>query len=193
MKNWPWQRFAALSLILFALFYFFHYKPRNTETQNIRAERVRTENEVLKLRQQKKQMGVIESELENLTTTLRELETIIPQSEEISGILRQIQEMAYESRVNIIKFIPQNLLDAEFYSEKPILIELEGNYHNLAMFFDKLSRFPRLFTVEDFSIKSMPKQSDDITIAVNSTAKTYVFHEKSGVIGADSFGNGRNQ
>lgn len=193
MKNWPWQRFAALSLILFALFYFFYYKPRNTETQNIRAERVRTENEVLKLRQQKKQMDAIESELENLTTTLRELETIIPQSEEISGILRQIQEMAYESRVNIIKFIPQNLLDAEFYSEKPILIELEGNYHNLAMFFDKLSRFPRLFTVEDFSIKSMPKQSDDITIAANSTAKTYVFHEKSGVIGADSPGQGRNQ
>lgn len=193
MKNWPWHRFTALALVLFALFYFADYKPRNTEIQNMRTERVQTENEVLKLRQQKKQMDTLESELKNLTATLSELETIIPQSEEISGILRQIQEMAYESRVNILKFIPQNLIAAEFYSEKPILIELEGNYHNLAMFFDKLSRFPRLFTIEDFSIRSMSKQSENMTIAANSTAKTYVFHEKSTTIAAASPGQERNR
>ncbi len=58
-------------------------------------------------------------------------------------------------------------------------MELTGNYHNIAVFFSKLSNFSRLFTMEDFSIKALRDQTDSLTVRTNSTAKTYVFHEEA--------------
>jgi len=55
---------------------------------------------------------------------------------------------------------------------------MTGNYNNLGMFFDQLSRFSRLFIVENFSIKSLARQTDASTVSVSCTTKTYIFHEE---------------
>jgi Tfp pilus assembly protein PilO len=54
---------------------------------------------------------------------------------------------------------------------------MTGNYHNLATFFNHLSNFARLFTIQDFSIKAIRNQSDTNTITAATTAKTYIFQE----------------
>jgi Tfp pilus assembly protein PilO len=46
------------------------------------------------------------------------------------------------------------------------------------MFFDKLSKFPRVFTIENFTVKSLTRQTDLNTISANWTAKTYFFAEQ---------------
>ena len=108
-----------------------------------------------------------------------ELEAIIPEEQEIDVILRRIQQLAFDSRIDIVRFTPKALIAQEFFSEKPISMELTGNYHNIAVFFSKLSNFSRLFTMEDFSIKALRDQTDSLTVRTNSTAKTYVFHEEA--------------
>jgi Tfp pilus assembly protein PilO len=47
------------------------------------------------------------------------------------------------------------------------------------MFFDRLSKFARLFNIENFTIKSVTNQTEDVTISSNFTAKTYIFLEES--------------
>jgi Tfp pilus assembly protein PilO len=54
---------------------------------------------------------------------------------------------------------------------------VSGNYHNLGLFFDRLSKFARVFTIENFTIKALSKQSDLNTVSANWTAKTYFFPE----------------
>ena len=174
MTDNPLVKYGALALIALLAFYLIIYKPKAKEIENVREERIAVENEVRNLRQKKKELDSLQSEVQTMTATLKELELVIPQSEEISDILRQIQELAYASKVNILKFIPQKIVEKEFYSEKPILIELTGSYHNLGRFYDSLSQFSRLFNVEDFKIKSLQKQSEGLSIAVDSTAKTYI-------------------
>jgi Tfp pilus assembly protein PilO len=71
------------------------------------------------------------------------------------------------------------LINQEFYSEWPIPIEIRGSYHNLASFFDRLSKFARLFNIENFSIKTLPNQTEDVTISSTFTAKTYIFLEEA--------------
>jgi Tfp pilus assembly protein PilO len=177
MRDWPWYGYLILGALIFGLFFFFYYKPKNEELANIRAERIKTENEVVELKRKKEQLDQIEVELENMRVKLKELETIIPQEEEIAAILDRIQQLAYDSRLNIDKFIPQALVEQEFFSEKPINIEMTGNYHNLAIFFNRLSNFARLFTIQDFNIKALRNQTDTSTITATTTAKTYIFRE----------------
>jgi Tfp pilus assembly protein PilO len=178
MKDWPWYGYVLLALIIFGLFYFLYYKGKNEELQTVREERIKTEAAIVELRAKKTQMDQIEKEIEEMKVTLIQLETIIPLREEISDILRKIQQLAWDSRLNIEKFIPKADVDKEFYFEKPISIEITGNYHNLALFFDRLSNFSRLYNIEDFTIKSLRDQTDASTISAQSTATTYIFKEE---------------
>lgn len=177
MRDWPWYGYVVVALIIFGLFFIVYYRPKDNELKQIRADRETTEREVERLKQKEKELEQIEKEIESMNAQLRDLETIIPQKEEIDVILRRIQELAYDSRINITKFIPKNLIEKELISEKPISIDLTGNYHNLAQFFNRLGNFARLFNIEDFSIKSIRNQSDATTITATATAKTYIFRE----------------
>lgn len=179
MKNQPWYVYLFLAIFIFGLFYLLYFKPKNAELKDLREERIKAEGEVIKLRAKKDEVDQIEAELKHMNLTLKELEAIIPQRKEISDILRKIQQLANDSRLNIVKFTPKGEIDKEFYSEWPIPIEIIGNYHNLAMFFDRLSHFSRLFNIENFSIKSLKNQTEASTISANFTAKTYIFREET--------------
>ncbi len=178
MKNWPWYGYLIIALLIFTLVFFVYFKPKNEELKVLRAERIKVQQEVEELKRKKQELDQIEAELVTLNAQLKELETIIPLRKEVSDILRQIQQLAYDSRLEIIRFAPQGELNREFYNEWPIPIEITGNYHNLGLFFDRLSRFPRLFTVERFSIKALQRQTDISSIRANWTAKTYFFVEE---------------
>jgi Tfp pilus assembly protein PilO len=178
MREWPWYGYLLLAVIILGLFYFLYFKPHNEEIELIKEERLRTEAEIVKLRAKKEEMDKIEKEIQEMKQTLAQLETIIPLKEEISDILRKIQQLAWDSRLNIEKFIPKADVDKEFYYEKPISIEITGNYHNLAIFFDRLSNFSRLYNIEDFRIRSLRDQTDTSTISAVSTASTYIFKEE---------------
>lgn len=180
MKNWPWYGYILLAAIIFGLAYFLYFKPQQAEYTRIKAERQQVENEVLQLQEKKKQLDRIEAEIAALTGQLQELQKIIPQKEEIDVILRMIQQMALDSRLDVIRFTPRGEVNREFYAERPIPIEVTGNYHNLASFFDRLSKFERLFNIENFGIRALPSQTDELTIAASFTAKTYIFLEETG-------------
>jgi type IV pilus assembly protein PilO len=175
MKNWPWYGYIILAIIVLGAFYLFYYKPKNTEIKNLEAERIKVEQEVAQLRLKKQQLDKIEAELVSLDSQLKELYAIIPEKKETSDILRKIQQLAYDSRLIITRFAPKDEINKDFYSEWPIPIEITGSYNNLGIFFDRLSQFSRLFTVENFSIKALQKQTEAETIAATWTAKTYFF------------------
>jgi Tfp pilus assembly protein PilO len=178
MRDWPWYGYVVVALIIFGLFYFIHYKPKNDVLKSVREERIHVEKEVEMLKQKKEELDQIEQEIKIMNVQLKNLEAIIPQEEEIDVILRRIQQLAYDSRIDIIQFTPKALINKEFFSEKPITMELTGNYHNIAIFFSKISNFSRLFTMENFSIRALREQTEALTVRANSTAKTYVFHEE---------------
>jgi type IV pilus assembly protein PilO len=178
MKNWPWYGSLILAIVIFALAYFVYFGPQNAKLQTLKAERIGVENEVRDLKQKKKELDKIEAELAVMNSQLKGLEAIIPQRKEQADILRQIQQLAYDSRLEVTNFTQQKEINMEFYAEWPISIQVNGTYHNLATYFDKLSQYSRLFTIDKFSIKALPRQTDLETISANWTAMTYLFLEQ---------------
>jgi Tfp pilus assembly protein PilO len=179
MRDWPWFAYVLIAIIILGLFYFIYYKPKSDELESIRDERIKVETEVAHLRQKKEELDKIEAELEQMKVTLKKLEAIIPQKEEISNILKNMQQLAYDTRLNITKFIQKPEIVKEFYSEQPIEVAITGDYHNLAIFFDRLNTFQRLFNIEDFSIRALREQTDSNTISAEWNVKTYIYREET--------------
>ena len=179
MRDWPWFAYVIIAIIILGLFYFVYYKPKNEDLISIRDERIQVEAEVAHLRQKKEELDKIEAELELMKVTLKKLEAIIPQKEEISNILKNMQQLAYDTRLNITKFIQKPEIIKEFYAEQPIEVAITGDYHNLAIFFDRLNTFQRLFNIENFSIKAIRDQTDANTISAEWNVKTYIYREET--------------
>ncbi len=179
MKNLPWYGYLIIAAILLGILYLAYFKPKNQQLQSLRNQRMRVEAEVADLRRKKKKLDQIEAEIENLNLVFAKLETKIPNKRELSNILNKMQELAYDSRLNIIGFTPKGETKKEFFLEWPIELKIIGSYHNLAIFFDKISRFERLFKIENFSINALQNQSDTATISSSMIAKTYISLEGS--------------
>jgi type IV pilus assembly protein PilO len=177
MKQQSLIMYIAISAVVAGLFFFIYFRPRAAQLQTLKTKRIEVQAEVAKLRAKKKEMDKIEIQLQELQVTLKELQTIIPDKREISDILNHFQQLAFNCRLNITKFTPKGETPKEFYSEWPIPMEITGNYNNLGIFFDRLSRFSRLFTIERFTLKSLSKQTEAATLSASFTSKTYIFQE----------------
>jgi len=179
MKNWAWYGNVIIGLVISAVAYMFWFKPQMTEVKSLKTERIKIEASIEKLRAKKKELDKLQGEIEFLNLALRELENIIPKKREESEILRNVQQMAVDSALEVIQFKPEREINKEFHSERPISIEIRGSYHNLGTLFDRIVHFPRIFNIDDFSIKALRAQTDSATISANFTAKTYFFLDES--------------
>jgi Tfp pilus assembly protein PilO len=65
----------------------------------------------------------------------------------------------------------------QLHEEWPIQLQLDGTYHNLAMFFDRVSKFSRIINVSNISIRGKEKPDATSTITVDCTATTFVLLE----------------
>jgi type IV pilus assembly protein PilO len=68
---------------------------------------------------------------------------------------------------------------AEYYQEWPINVDVEGTYHNLGMFFDRVGRLSRLVNVGNLKIANQTTPRPSNTIKVSCVATTFVYVEAS--------------
>src|SRR6185436_11776045 len=88
-----------------------------------------------------------EKEIENLQTKLSDLLAILPTEPETGELLKWVKNLADQSNLELKKFDPQALRPVEFYKEFPIQMEIEGDYHDLGVFFDRISKYSRIINV----------------------------------------------
>jgi type IV pilus assembly protein PilO len=83
--------------------------------------------------------------------------------------------MATQSNLTILGFTPQAITTRELHAEWPIGLQLEGTYHDLGIFLERVSKFPRIINVNDITIRTLENASaSSATIVAECTAMTFV-------------------
>jgi type IV pilus assembly protein PilO len=83
------------------------------------------------------------------------------------------------------RFEQQNQILHDFYAEVPIQLDVVGTFHDLAMFFDRVSKFGRIVTVSEVSITAVTDAGTN-TIQSLCTASTFYFLPESEVADPDA-------
>ena len=73
--------------------------------------------------------------------------------------------------------MPQATTAQALHSEWPIRLQLNGTYHNLVVFFDRVSKFARIISVSDVVIRALEPAQLNATITAECTATTFVLNE----------------
>ena len=112
-----------------------------------------------------------------LDVDLKKALTQLPNKREISSLLTSISNVGRESGLEFLLFRPQPENLKEFYAEVPIELKIVGTYHQVATFFDKVARLPRIVKISDITIGE-PKDLDrKISLTTSCIAMTYRFVE----------------
>jgi type IV pilus assembly protein PilO len=171
--------FTVLVLCLAFAFYIYYLKDLILERDGIQTEITKLELSVAQGTAIETQLKLFKKQLVQLEERLAVLQSILPAAKETPIFLRGVQQMAASSNLKINKFAPQEMVPRAFYSDWPIQVEVEGNYHGLGLFFEKISQATRIIDVGTISIKGIDSQTDTgRTLTASCTATTYVFREE---------------
>ena len=124
-----------------------------------------------KLKARKKEE--FEAEFAEVNAQFREALRLLPNKRETPSLLRKITQLGTDSNLEFRLFSPQRERDRGFYMEIPVSIEVSGNYHDVAVFFDKVGRMERIVNILDVSMKPIQRRSTSLITKCN--AVTYRF------------------
>jgi type IV pilus assembly protein PilO len=118
-----------------------------------------------------------QSQVTSLEARLESLRNVLPEQKDVADTLRRLQGLAVQSNLTLLRFTPAAQKQLPQYAEVPYRLTAVGNYHNLGLFFDRVSKFPRIINVGDISITANPKADATNTIIADCTATTFVLQE----------------
>jgi type IV pilus assembly protein PilO len=121
-----------------------------------------------------------QAEVANLNARLESLRNVLPEQKDVADILRRLQGLATQSNLTLLRFTPSAQRQQPLYAEVPYRLTAVGSFHNLALFFDRVSRFPRIINIGDISITANPRPDPNSTIIADMTATTFVLQEAAG-------------
>jgi type IV pilus assembly protein PilO len=121
-----------------------------------------------------------QSQVTDLELRLESLKNVLPEQKDVADTLRRLQGLAAQSNLNLLRFTPVAQKQLPIYAEVPYRITAEGSFHNLGLFFDRVSKFPRIINIGDISIVAKPRQDPNSTIIADCTATTFVLQDAAG-------------
>ena len=115
---------------------------------------------------------------------LAHLRSVLPEEQDVADLLRRVQGMATQSNLAIRGFTPQTAAKKQLHMEWPIGLKLEGRYHDLGTFLERISKFPRIINVNNMKIRTLENQAGGATISAECTATTFVLIETTPAVAA---------
>jgi type IV pilus assembly protein PilO len=179
----PWYGqvifFAVIGIGMVGAFYWFHVLPteagmvdREKKLAALRVDIAKGSSTANQLNQFRQQVAELEGRLESL-------KAVLPEQKDVADLLRRIQTLATQSNLAIRGFKPAPSVTKQLHAEWPIALQLDGTYHNLAMFFDRVSKFSRIINVSGIVIRAKEKPEPNSTISVDCVATTFVLLDTS--------------
>lgn len=179
LQNLPWYGqllvFLLIGGILIGIFYFAYYSDNENRIKNLSTQIETLEKQIRDLEKKQSRIKEMQAEVAAKNAVLEKLKEILPETGEIAQNIKKIQAIITTARLDIQTWNTQGIRSQQFYLEHPYSISLEGNYHNLGMFFDQLSKLKKIFTVSDLSITPASKMTRSYTISASFVASTYTF------------------
>ncbi|MFQ5668911.1 MAG: type 4a pilus biogenesis protein PilO [Acidobacteriota bacterium] len=121
-----------------------------------------------------------EREIAALQMKLDNLLLILPTEPEAGELLRWVKNLADQSNLDLKVWAPGALKKVDFYKEYPVGMNIEGTYHNLGMFFDRISKYSRIINVSNVDLAKLGHFDPRKTIKSSFTATTFVYDEGEG-------------
>ncbi|MBW8867877.1 MAG: type 4a pilus biogenesis protein PilO [Acidobacteria bacterium] len=178
----PWYAqlgaFVVLAIAGCGTFYYYYEMPTHADMQARELQLTSLRNDIKKGLDTAKKLPEFRSQVTDLEARLVNLKAVLPEEKDAADLLNRMQAVAAQSNMTIKGFKPSPTVTKQLHAEWPIALELEGTYHNLATFFDRVGRFTRIVNISGLDVKGRDRTDANNTISATCVATTFVLLDK---------------
>jgi len=173
----PWfVQFVVLLVIVGAIWSGLHFlvfqKTRDeTATSEAKLVQLKRENDANQI--VVSNMAAFEASLENSKRELEELKDLLPEAVQLSNIMQTIQTKAKARNLTLRVFRPRGDIARDYYTEKPITLDVSGSYNNLGQFFADMANYERINSVGNFEVVQTELQTQKVSVSSGFTLTIY--------------------
>lgn len=181
LSKLPWYGqigvFVAIALVGAGAFYYFYDMPAQAQLETQARELSAIRGRITAGQAMARQLPEFRKDVAALEARLVQLKPILPDERDVGDLLRRVQTLATQSNLQIRGFRPQAITTRDLHAEWPISLQLEGNYHNLGLFLDRVSKFPRIINIGGLTLTAKDPATPSASMLINATATTFVLVE----------------
>ena len=164
-----------LVLVVVGGYYGTRYSSGSQKLEQLRAKEMELQRKLSEVRSITANIDEFEEEITNLEIKLQKVLRQLPNEREIEVLLTDISNLGKTSGIEIKSFQRRPEVIHDFYAEVPMDIEIEGEYHSIARFFDLLSGLPRIVNMGSIEVRIAKDTLEATVLKVSGTATTFRF------------------
>lgn len=158
LQEKPWYMQAALfggvALVIYLGFWYFVTGSTRSETHEIeaRVEELQRANAGAQIASQR--LNEFKANYAAAQADYDDLKALLPEQRELTMVLQNIQDRA-RGKLTLRRFIPKDEVQQDFYSGKPVEVEVSGTYNNVGQFFAQMATYQRIVSITDFRVQKL--------------------------------------
>src|SRR3954471_7530566 len=178
----PWYAqvgaFVTLAVAGCGTFIYYYELPARADISARETQLIALRGDINKGLNTAKKLPEFRSQVTDLEGRLANLKQILPEEKDAADLLNRMQTVAAQSNMTIKGFKPNPTVTKQLHAEWPITLELEGTYHNLAIFFDRVGKFTRIVNISNLDVRGRDRGDGNGTITATCVATTFVLLDK---------------
>ena len=170
------QKAAFVLLVLVgmgAAYYFLGYTEQEKTIKKLDKQFNTLEDELHAKQQIAANLSKFKKKVEFLQQKLEEKKKNLPDDANLDQLLKTLNELSEKSQMRIVGFTPKPEQRKNFYAEIPVAMEIEGNYHEIATFFDKVSKEDRIINISRIALEDPKLRNGKVILEASCVAKTF--------------------
>ncbi|MDG4475357.1 type 4a pilus biogenesis protein PilO [Thiovibrio frasassiensis] len=156
-------------------FFFLAYSPKSTEITTLEAKKSGIESEIQRVEKIASDLNKHKAEMAEVQRQFAEASLLLPDQKEIPSLLTTISGQATSSGLDVLSFKPLPEKPQQFYAEIPVDIAVQGPYHNVGVFLDRISKLPRVVAVNNIQMDSPKQMGAEMSLKSTFQLVTYRF------------------
>ena len=167
--------YIGLYVLVGIMYVFTVYYPSMSELDSLKSNRENLKRQKAQVEARVANKETFDQELERLTKELSIALTELPSDREIPGLLKGISQLGKKVGLEVRRFTPLPEERRDYVAEVPVELEVEGSFHEVAMFFDRLSKMNRVVYVQDIEMGRAVERGGKVSLTVAGKAVTFRF------------------
>ena len=165
----------GLALLITGGNFYFYVPDIDKKIKRANSDIKKNETEITNSKIIAENLTQFQREHELLKQKLAEALTALPLSKNIDDLLGELNANAKKAGVVIRSLTPKPENAHGFYAAIPLDMQIAGTYHEIAIFFESISKFRRIVNISGISLASARNESDRIVLTANYLATTFRF------------------
>ena len=166
---------AGFVILLSAVNWYFFIDPMQTQITQRQGQLRALEDELIQKQSIANNLAQFKHEKEILERRLAQALTELPNEANIDELIRSLSEIGTKSGLTINSIDPQAEQRQSFYASIPIVMAVTGNYHEIAVFLDSLSKLARIVNVTNIKMAGARFTNEKLVVSSTYVATTFRF------------------